>query len=96
MIPRRMTGTCRGGRRRIAHSFEEVGDEARLADPRRPEQREQAAGAVGNGVFVVLREAPALALAAHERCSRWRASGAASLDHLEEPIGLTGSDFPLS
>ena len=52
---------------RVAHAFEEVGDEARLADPGRPEQGEEPARAVGDGVLVVAPEALTLALPSDER-----------------------------
>ncbi len=55
---------------RVADALEEVGDEARLADPGRPEEREEPARAVGDGVLVVAPEPLPLALASDERASR--------------------------
>ncbi len=52
---------------RVADALEEVGDEARLADAGRAEQREEPARAVGDGVLVVAPEPLALALASDER-----------------------------
>ena len=52
---------------RVADALEEVGDEARLADAGRPEEREEPARAVGDRVLVVAPEPLALALAPDER-----------------------------
>ena len=52
---------------RVADALEEVRDEARLPDAGGPEEREEPARAVGDGVLVVAPEALALALAADER-----------------------------
>jgi hypothetical protein len=53
--------------RRVADSFEEVSDEARFADAGRPEQREEPARPVGDGILEVTAEAFALAPAADQR-----------------------------
>ena len=79
---------------RVADALEEVGDEARLADPGRAEQREEPARAVGDGVLVVAPEPLPLALATDERRLGWRASGAASLSTSRRRNASTGSDFP--
>ncbi len=52
---------------RVADSLEEVGDEPRLADAGRAEEREEPARAVGDRVLVVAPEPLALALAPDER-----------------------------
>ncbi len=52
---------------RVADALEEVGDEARLADAGRAEEREEPARAVGDRVLVVAPEPLALALASDER-----------------------------
>ena len=79
---------------RVAHSFEEVGDEARLADPGRPEQREEAAGAVGDRVLVVAPEPLPLALASDERrlgvtCERRRRRGRRRRDETPRRAGTS-------
>ena len=60
-----------------ADAIEEVADKARLADPRGAEQREQSAGAVGDGILVVAPQPLTLALTPTSGVSGWRASGAA-------------------
>ncbi len=52
---------------RVADAFEEVGDEAGLADAGGSEQGEEPAGAVGDSVLVVAPETLAFALAPDER-----------------------------
>ena len=52
---------------RVADPLEEVGDEPRLADPGRAEQREEPARAIGDGILEIAPEPLALALASHER-----------------------------
>ena len=53
--------------RRVADALEEVGDEARLADPRGAEEREEPARAVGDRVLVVAPQPLALSLPSDER-----------------------------
>ena len=53
--------------RRVADPLEEVGDEPRLADPGRAEEREELACAVRDGVLVVAPEPLPLSLAPDER-----------------------------
>ena len=78
----------------VSDAFEEVRDEARLADAGRAEEREQAACAVGDGVLVVAPEALALALAADERRLRVARERRGVAQHLEEPEGLDGLGLP--
>ena len=80
---------------RVADALEEVGDEARLADPGRPEQREEPARAVGDGVLEVAPETLALALASDERrleVARERLRRRRALRGAEN--ASTGSAFP--
>ena len=69
----------------VADALEEVGDEPRLADAGRAEQREQPARAVGDGVLVVAPEPLALALAADERRLRVARERRGVAEHLEKP-----------
>ncbi len=72
----------------VSDAFEEVRDEARLADAGRAEEGEQPAGAVGDGVLVVAPEALPLALAADERRLRVACERRGVAQHLEEPERL--------
>ena len=74
--------------RHAADAFEEVADEARLADPRGAEQREQPAGAVGDGILVVAPQPLTLALTPDERRFRMARKRRGTADHLDEPKGL--------
>ena len=56
--------------RGVAHALEEVGDQARLPDARRAEQREETTRAVRDRVLVVAPQALSFALATDERCLR--------------------------
>ena len=55
---------------RVADALEEVGDEARLADAGRPEEREEPAAAIGDRILVVAPESLSFALTADERRRR--------------------------
>ena len=79
----------------LAHLLEEVGDEPRLADAGRAEQREEPAGAVGGGVLVVAPEPPPFAFPADER--RLQVAGEAGRvgEHLEQPEGHDRLRLPL-
>ena len=83
--------------RRVAYPLEEVGDEPRLADPGRAEEREEPARAVRDRVLVVAPEPLALSLASDERClGVTRERTAASVSTSRSRNASTGSDFPLS
>ena len=73
---------------RVTDAVEEVGDEPRLADPGRAEEREEAARAVGNGVLVVAPEALALAVPSDERGLGVTRERRGIADHLEQPVRL--------
>ena len=79
----------------VAYALEEVGDEARLADPGRAEEREELARAVGDRVLVVAPEPLALALAADERCLGVARERSRVAEHVEEPVRLDGLGLPL-
>ena len=74
----------------VADALEEVGDEARLADPGGTEEREEPARAVGDRVLVVAPEPLPLALAADERSLRVAGERSRVAEHLEEPERLDG------
>ena len=79
-----------------ADAVEEVGDESRLAHTRRTEEREELTGAVGDSVLEGAPESLALAFTSDERRARGRGrSAAASLDDVEEPVGLDRLRLPL-
>ena len=80
---------------RVADALEEVGDEARLADAGRAEEREEPARAVGDGVLVVAPEPLTLALAADERRLEVARERRGVADHLEEPERLDRLGLPL-
>ena len=77
------------------HALEEVGDEARLADPRRAEQREEPARAVGDGVLEVAPEPLALALTADERRLEVAGERRRVGKHFEQPERLDGLGLSL-
>ena len=82
---------------RVADALEEVGDEARLPDPGRAEQREEPARAVGDRILVVAPQPLPLALAADERrlevpCERRGAADAPRGAGTPRPA----RDFPFS
>ena len=78
----------------VADALEEVGDEARLADAGRPEEREEPARSVGDRVLVVAPEPLPLALAADERRLRMACERPGVADHLEEPERLDRLGLP--
>ena len=81
---------------RVAHAFEEVGDEARLADARWAEQREELAGPIGDGILERAPEPLPLPLAADERHCEVALDRRGSVDDGDEPVSLDGRDFPFS
>ncbi len=70
--------------RSVRDALEEVRDEPGLPDACRPEQREEPARAVRDGVFVVAPEPLPLALATDERCLE-PARDQFVADHVEQP-----------
>ena len=80
---------------RVAHALEEVRDEARLPDAGRPEEREETARAVGNGILVVAPETLALPLSPDERRLRTAGRGTRRRSSTcEEPKGLDRLRLP--
>ena len=81
--------------RRVAHPLEEVGDEPRLADPRRAEQREESARAIGDRVLVVAPEPLALSLTSHQRRLQMASDRLRVRDHVEKSERLDGLSLSL-
>ena len=70
------------------HAFEEVADEARLADPGGAEQREKSAGVVGDGILIVAPQPLTLTLTPHERRLGMARKRRGATYDLEEPKRL--------
>ena len=81
--------------RRVTDPLEEVGDEPRLADPGGPEEREEPARRVGDGVLVVAPETLPLALAPDERRLEPAGERGSSPTTSTSRNASTGSDLPL-
>ena len=67
----------------VADALQEVRNEPRLPDAGWPEEREETARAVGNGILVVAPETLALPLSADERRLQTAGEGLGSVEHLE-------------
>ena len=67
----------------VADALQEVRNEPRLPDAGWPEEREETARAVGNGILVVAPETLALPLSADERRLQMAGEGLGSVEHLE-------------
>ena len=80
---------------RVAHPLEEVGDEPRLADPRRAEQREESARAIGDRVLVVAPEPLALPLTSDQRRLQMASDRLRVRDHVEKSERLHGLSLSL-
>jgi hypothetical protein len=79
----------------VAHALEEVRDEARLADPGGPEQREEAACAVGDSVLEVTPQPLPLALTADERRLQVTRNRVRVRQHVDETERLDRLGLPL-
>ncbi len=79
---------------RVAHTLEEVRDEARLPDAGRPEEREEPTRAVGHGILVVAPEPLALAVSPDKRRLGPPRERVGVVRYLEQPKGLDRLGLP--